>query len=314
MGLRQFSSNRTSQSFLLCSTNSTLQPLLRNVGAAVAIATPAGGAGTGKEKMGGIGSPRERKKMRDQRSVLRNNKKKEIVGSSVFWDIRFFSGRSIQEGKMNIFRLAGDMTHLASVLVLLLKIHTIKSCAGISLKTQELYALVFATRYLDLFTDYISLYNTLMKLIFLGSSFSIVWYIRHHKIVRRSYDKDQDTFRHYFLVLPCFLLALVINEKFTVKEIMWTFSLYLEAVAILPQLVLLQRTRNIDNLTGQYVFLLGAYRSLYILNWIYRFFTEPHYVHWITWISGLVQTLLYADFFYYYFQSWKNNVKLQLPA
>lgn len=31
---------------------------------------------------------------------------------------------------MNIFRLAGDMTHLASVLVLLLKIHTIKSCAG----------------------------------------------------------------------------------------------------------------------------------------------------------------------------------------
>jgi hypothetical protein len=31
---------------------------------------------------------------------------------------------------MNAFRLAGDMTHLMSVLVLLLKIHTIKSCAG----------------------------------------------------------------------------------------------------------------------------------------------------------------------------------------
>lgn len=34
--------------------------------------------------------------------------------------------------KMNIFRLAGDMTHLMSVIVLLLKIHTIKSCAGTS--------------------------------------------------------------------------------------------------------------------------------------------------------------------------------------
>jgi hypothetical protein len=32
--------------------------------------------------------------------------------------------------KMNLFRLAGDMTHLLSVVVLLLKIHTIKSCAG----------------------------------------------------------------------------------------------------------------------------------------------------------------------------------------
>lgn len=40
-------------------------------------------------------------------------------------------------------------------------------------------------------------------------------------------------------------------------QVMWSFSLFLEAVAILPQLVLLQRTRNIDNLTGQYVFLLG---------------------------------------------------------
>ncbi|XP_063944706.1 ER lumen protein-retaining receptor-like isoform X2 [Daucus carota subsp. sativus] len=74
----------------------------------------------------------------------------------------------------------------------------------------------------------------------------------------RSYDKDQDTFRHYFLLLPCFLLALFIHERFTFKEVMWTFSLYLEAIAILPQLVLLQRTRNIDNLTGQYVFLLGC--------------------------------------------------------
>lgn len=38
---------------------------------------------------------------------------------------------------------------------------------------------------------------------------------------------------------------------------LWTFSIYLEAVAILPQLVLMQRTQNIDNLTANYVFLLG---------------------------------------------------------
>nr|ABK22024.1 unknown [Picea sitchensis] len=215
---------------------------------------------------------------------------------------------------MNIFRLAGDMTHLMSVLVLLLKIHTIKSCAGISLKTQELYALVFVTRYLDLFSDYVSFYNSVMKIIFIASSISIVWYMRSHKIVRRSYDKEQDTFRHYLLVIPCFILALLVHDKFTFREVLWAFSIYLEAVAILPQLVLLQRSRNIDNLTGQYVFFLGAYRGFYILNWIYRYFTERHYFRLIPWVSGLVQTALYADFFYYYFKSWKNNEKLQLPA
>ncbi|CAK9868279.1 unnamed protein product [Sphagnum jensenii] len=215
---------------------------------------------------------------------------------------------------MNIFRLAADMMHLMSIVVLLLKIHTIKSCAGISLKTQELYALVFATRYLDLFTVFLSLYNTVMKLIFLGSSFSIVWYMRNHKVVRQTYDKDHDTFRHYFLVIPCFFLALFVNYKLTVREVLWAFSVYLEAVAILPQLVLLQRTRNVDNLTGNYVFLLGAYRGLYLVNWVYRYLMEEHYLRWISWIAGIVQTALYIDFFYYYLKSWRNSEKLQLPA
>ncbi|CAM6129857.1 unnamed protein product [Calypogeia fissa] len=217
---------------------------------------------------------------------------------------------------MNIFRLAGDMSHLMSIVVLLLKVHTIRSCAGISLKTQELYVLVFLTRYLDLFTSYISVYNTIMKLVFLVTSISIVVYMRYDKAVKASYDRDHDTFRNYFLILPCFLLALVLNDKFTIREVFWTFSIYLEAVAIIPQLVLIQRTRNIDNLTGNYVFFLGAYRGLYLLNWIYRYFNDSHY-RWgrgIAWGAGIVQTLLYADFFYYYIRSWKRNERLNLPA
>ncbi|KAH0696962.1 hypothetical protein KY290_014386 [Solanum tuberosum] len=158
---------------------------------------------------------------------------------------------------MNIFRLAGDMTHLISVLVLLLKIYATKSCSGISLKTQELYAIVFVTRYLDLFTDFISLYNTVMKLVFIGSSLAIVWCMRYHRVVRRSYDRELDTFRYWILLGASFILALVLHEKFTLQEVFWAFSIYLEAVAILPQLVLLQRSGNVDNLAGQYVFFLG---------------------------------------------------------
>ncbi|TXG48701.1 hypothetical protein EZV62_024576 [Acer yangbiense] len=225
---------------------------------------------------------------------------------------------------MNLFRLAGDMTHLLSIVVLLLKIRTTKSCAGISLKTQELYALVFVTRYLDLFSRYVSFYNSVMKLVFLGTSFAIVWYMRYHKVVKQTYNKDEDTFKHYFLVLPSFVLALLIPHAFNTVEILWTFSIYLEAVAILPQLVLLQRSRNIDNLTGNYVFLLGGYRVLYLFNWVYRLFMEEnHKMRWIrdfveilntAWMSGLVQTALYADFFYYYIKSWKNREKLKLTA
>ena len=38
---------------------------------------------------------------------------------------------------------------------------------------------------------------------------------------------------------------------------------------------------------------------MYILNWVYRYFFED-YVDIIAWIAGLVQTVLYADFFYIY--------------
>lgn len=93
------------------------------------------------------------------------------------------------------------------------------SFSGISLKTQELYVVVFLARYLDLFTKYYSLYNTVMKLVFIGTSVCIVVCMRFHKVVKQTYSKDQDTFRHYILLPPCFLLALLVHPSFTVMEV-----------------------------------------------------------------------------------------------
>jgi len=60
---------------------------------------------------------------------------------------------------------------------------------------------------------------------------------------------------------------------------------------------------DIENMTSHYVFCLGAYRGVYVLNWIWRFITEPNYRQWrqlIVWIPGIIQTALYGDFFYHY--------------
>ena len=51
---------------------------------------------------------------------------------------------------------------------------------GISFKTQALYVAVFVTRYLDLFLgEWVSLYNTLMKLFFIGSSGYILYLMKY---------------------------------------------------------------------------------------------------------------------------------------
>ena len=64
---------------------------------------------------------------------------------------------------MNLFRICGDMAHLLSFVVMFWKLHTSRSVAGISLKTQELYVIVFIARYLDLFWNFLSIYNWVMK-------------------------------------------------------------------------------------------------------------------------------------------------------
>ena len=80
---------------------------------------------------------------------------------------------------MNIFRFLGDLSHLASIFILLHKIQQSRSCRGISLKTQGLYLVVFVTRYVDLITGpFQSFYNTLMKLFFIGSTAYTLYLMR----------------------------------------------------------------------------------------------------------------------------------------
>jgi hypothetical protein len=55
---------------------------------------------------------------------------------------------------MNIFRFLGDMSHVFSIIVLLLRLRVVKNAAGISLRTHELFLIVFCARYLDLFTTF----------------------------------------------------------------------------------------------------------------------------------------------------------------
>jgi len=212
---------------------------------------------------------------------------------------------------MNVFRLTGDLSHLAAIIILLIKVWKTRSCAGISGRAQLLFAIVFITRYLDLFTSFISAYNTAMKLFFLVSSLGTV-YLMYVKF-KATYDHNHDTFRIEFLLGPAVLLALLLNHEFSVMEVLWTFSIYLESVAIMPQLFMVSKTGEAESITSHYLFALGSYRALYIVNWIYRYYAENFY-DIIAIVAGCVQTILYCDFFYLYITKVLKGKKLQLPA
>ncbi|XP_073246158.1 ER lumen protein-retaining receptor 2-like isoform X2 [Porites lutea] len=230
---------------------------------------------------------------------------------------------------MNIFRLTGDLSHLLAIVLLLWKIWKTRSCAGLSGKSQILFALVFSTRYLDLVLTFISVYNTVMKIIYLVCAYATV-YLMLIKF-KATYDSNHDTFRIEFLLIPVAGLACLVNHEFSVLEyqsgqkflhytpyqvaveILWTFSIYLESVAILPQLFMISKTGEAETITSHYLFALGAYRALYIVNWIYRYYYEGFY-DFIAIVAGCVQTALYCDFFYLYITKVLKGKSLKLPA
>uniref|UniRef100_A0A915NFZ7 ER lumen protein-retaining receptor n=1 Tax=Meloidogyne floridensis TaxID=298350 RepID=A0A915NFZ7_9BILA len=163
--------------------------------------------------------------------------------------------------EMNIFRLSADLAHLVAILILLWKIWKTRSCAGLSGRSQVLFLLVFVCRYLDIFTNFVSIYNSVMKAL-------------EKQIPPFFWDTNHDTCRIEFLVLPSFVLALLINHDFSFFEVLWTFSIYLESVSIMPQLFMLSKTGSAETITAHYLFALGIYRGLYILNWVYRYYME----------------------------------------
>ncbi|RDL33335.1 uncharacterized protein BP5553_08774 [Venustampulla echinocandica] len=93
-------------------------------------------------------------------------------------------------------------------------------------------------------------------------------------------------------------------------EFFWVFSIILESVCVLPQLLLLRQTSVPTVIDSFYLVTLGSYRGLYILNWIWRGLdTNDRKPEPIPIIFGVIQTAFYLDFFWVYYS--RQRVKLR---
>ena len=78
-------------------------------------------------------------------------------------------------------RTFADLMHLLSFIIILYKLITQRNAKGVSLKTQEIYLIVFCSRYLDLLMYYVNLYNTTMKVCFITATLLIIYLMRFKK-------------------------------------------------------------------------------------------------------------------------------------
>ena len=121
------------------------------------------------------------------------------------------------------------------------------------------------------------------------------------------------------------------EQLIIIHDLCRILSIYIEAFAILPQVIMLHRHEETESLSMVYVVFLGMYRcklyfytgkkslyvhisvgtnidwfygmaGLFVLNWIYRSYFDPYYdsTGWIEWIFGAIQSFLYILFFTVY--------------
>ena len=186
--------------------------------------------------------------------------------------------------------------------------------AGVSLLTQILYVAVFVTRYLDLFwvPPTYSIWNFFLKNFYIWSSIYII--IIMTRVFARTREREKAwrlggySFGASLVAAPLVTITFRGWDASHLTEILWCFSIILESVCVLPQLLMLRQTTVPTVIDSFYLVTLGSYRAFYILNWIVRGATEHHFDP-IAVIFGVIQTAFYVDFAWVYWT--RQRVKLR---
>lgn len=223
----------------------------------------------------------------------------------------------------NLF-VAAEASHAIGICILIYKLIKEKTCAGLSLKSQELTAIFLAVR---LYCSFVMEYDihTILDTATLVTTLWVIYMIRFK--LRSSYMEDKDNFAIYYVVIPCAILALVVHPSTShnlFNRISWAFCVYLEAVSVLPQLRVMQNTKIVEPFTAHYVFALGIARFLSCAHWVLQVLDSRGYLltalghgMWpsMVLLSEIVQTFILADFCYYYIQSVVGgHLVLRLPS
>ena len=194
---------------------------------------------------------------------------------------------------------------------------------GVSLITQVLYAGVFITRYLDLFwtPPASSVWNFILKIFYILSSLYIIFLMM--KVYARTREREKAWRLGAYCLAGSVLLAPIANAIapgeiygfvetswiFWFVRMLWTFSIILESVCVIPQLLLLRQTTVPTVIDSFYLLTLGSYRAFYILNWIVRLASPEHHFEWRAVLFGIIQTAFYVDFAWVYWT--RQRVKLR---
>lgn len=225
----------------------------------------------------------------------------------------------------NHFFIAGQVAHGAGIFVLIYKLTVSKTCAGLSLKMQELTAIYLVVRLASIFVFRQDV-HIILDALNLGATLWVIYMIRFK--LKSTYMKELDNMPLYYVLVPAAIVALLGHPRgpfIFIFRFMWSFAMTVEAISVLPQLRLIQNAKMVEPFTAHYVFALGVARFFSCANWIIQLIEtrgaylmlvgQGHFWILVALLCEVVQTFILADFCYYYAKSvMDGQILTRLPS
>jgi len=242
-------------------------------------------------------------------------------------------------GDFSFLMTYGAMSRMFGFGILNVKTFKSQRATGVSIKTLQLYCLVFFFRltsiirhegYLpyDKSGDWLYHVIEIMALAFTAAA---LWAAMGP--FKRTYQADLDTFGEMnvpagfgavYLAVPVLIVAALIHPNLNsdfLSDVAWTYAMYLESVALIPQLYMFQKqsTGVVELLTAHFVAALGFGRVMEFCFWVYSYHELANSAGsrlpgYLALFSQFMQLVLMLDFFWYYFMAVKNATPLVLPS